>query len=92
MEAAYKKYYKQGLVIIGVNVSEDEEPVRAFVERYTLTFPVGLDTSEKVSSLYVVQATPTIIFIDKAGNIEEWHVGELSEAALRHRIDDLLKT
>mgnify|MGYP001160587845 CR=1 FL=1 len=91
MEAVYEKYRKQGLVIIGVNVTQDQEPpARAFVERYKLTFPVGHDTSGKITSLYVVQAAPMICFIDKAGRLVECHVGELNEAAFRQRIDDLL--
>ena len=92
MEAVYKQYYKQGLAIIGVDVTQDQEPTaRAFVERDKLTFPVGHDTSGKIISLYAVQAVPTIILVDKAGKLVERHVGELTRSALRQRIDALLK-
>ncbi len=46
--------------------------------------------SLKFNKLYVVQAAPMICFIDKAGRLVECHVGELTEAAFRQRIDDLL--
>ena len=92
MEAAYKQYYKQGLSVIGVDVTQDQEPTaRAFVERDKLTFPVGHDTSGKIISLYAVQAVPTIILVDKAGKLVERHVGELTKSELRQRIDALLK-
>jgi peroxiredoxin len=92
LEAVYKQYRKQGLAIIGVNVTLDQEPnARAFVERYKLTFPVGHDTSAKITSLYSVHAVPTISFVDKAGKLVEQHVGELTKSELRQRIDALLK-
>ena len=92
MEAAYKQYYKQGLSVIGVDVTQDQEPTaRAFVERDKLTFPVGHDTLGKIISLYAVQAVPTIILVDKAGKLVERHVGELTRSVLRQRIDALLK-
>ena len=92
MEAVYKQYYKQGLAIVGVNVTQDQEPTaRTSVERDELTFPVGHDGSGEIISLYAVQAVPTIILVDKAGKLVERHVGELTKSELRQRIDALLK-
>ena len=92
MEAVYKQYYKQGLVVVGVDVTQDQEPTaRAFVEKDKLTFPVGHDTLGNIISLYAVQAVPTIIFVDKAGKLVERHVGEFTKSELRQRIDALLK-
>jgi glutathione peroxidase-family protein len=92
LEAVYKQYYKQGLAIVGVDVTQDQEPTaRAFVEKDKLTFPVGHDTLGKIISLYAVQAVPTIIFVDKAGKLVERHAGELTKSELRQRIDTLLK-
>ena len=92
MEAVYKQYHKQGLAIVGVNVTPDQEPTaRAFVEKDMLTFPIGHDTSGEIISLYAVQAVPTIILVDKAGKLVERHVGELTKSELRQRIDALLK-
>jgi peroxiredoxin len=92
LEALYEEYQKRGLVIIGVDVAQDQEPAaRDFVERYKLTFPVGHDTSGEIASRYAVQNAPTISFVDKTGKLAAWHVGELSEGEFRQRIDDLLQ-
>jgi peroxiredoxin len=92
LEAVYKQYYKQGLAIVGVNVIQDQEPTaRAFVKKYKLTFSVGHDASGEIISLYVVQAVPTIILVDRAGKLVERRVGELTKSELRQRIDALLK-
>jgi thioredoxin-related protein len=91
LEAVYKRYYKQGLAIVGVNVTQDQESTaRAFVEKEKVTFPAGHDTGE-IISLYAVHAVPTIILVDKAGKLVERHVGELTKSELRKRIDALLK-
>ena len=94
LEAAYEKYRKRDLVIIGVNISQDEEQAaRDFVEKYKLTFPVGHDTGD-ISRRYAVKAVPimsTMIFIDRAGNLVERYVGELTEEEFLQRIEDLLK-
>ncbi len=91
LEAAYEKYRKRDLVIIGVNISEDEEqPARDFVERYKLTFPVGHDNGE-IGQLYAAKAMTIMIFIDKAGNLVERYLGELTEQEFLQRIEDLVK-
>ena len=92
MEALYQKYKGKGLVVLGVNVQWDKEQLaRTFVEVYKITYPVGRDTSGSVGALYEVDATPTSLFIDRAGRLVEQHVGELDETEFVKRIDTLLK-
>ncbi len=91
MAAAYEKYRRRGLVIIGVNIGEDDEQsARGFVERYNLPFPAGHDTGE-IGRLYAAKTMPTMIFIDRAGNLAERYLGELTKEELLQRIEDLLK-
>ena len=87
-----EKYKTRGLVVLGVNVQWDKEQLaKTFVEVYKLTFPVGRDASGEIGKLYQVEATPTSLFIDKAGRLVEQHKGELDEADFVKRIDGLLK-
>ena len=88
----YQKYKTRGLVVLGVNVQWDKEQLaRTFVEVYKITYPVGRDASGSIGALYAVDATPTSLFIDKAGRLVEQNVGELDEAEFVKRIDALLK-
>lgn len=92
MAALYKAYHGRGLEILGVNIfSDQEEAARDFVKRYELTFTIGRDVSGAIGRLYSVTATPTFIFVDKAGLLVERLVGGMSEADYRKRIEDLLK-
>jgi len=88
----YERYKGKGLVVLGINAQWDKEQlVRAFMEVYKVTYPVGRDATGTIGKLYDVDGTPTSLFIDKAGRLVEQHVGGLSEAEFQQRIDDLLK-
>jgi hypothetical protein len=80
------------LIVLGINVPWDKEQlVRVFMDVYKVTYPVGRDASGLISKLYDIEATPTSLFIDKAGRLAEQHVGALDEADFQRRIDALLK-
>jgi len=73
-------------------VSWDKDQLaRTFMDVYKVTYPVGRDASGMIGKLYGVEATPTSVFIDKAGRLVERHEGGLDEADFRQRIDVLLK-
>ncbi len=88
----YQKYKTRGLVVLGVDVQWDKEQLaRTFLEVYKITYPVGRDSSGSIGALYEVDATPTSLFIDRAGRLVEENVGELDESEFVKRIDALLK-
>jgi hypothetical protein len=58
---------------------------------YKVTYLVGRDASGEVSKLYDIEATPTSLFIDKAGRLVEQHVGALAEAEFQRRVEAMLK-
>jgi cytochrome c biogenesis protein CcmG, thiol:disulfide interchange protein DsbE len=91
LETAYETYRKRGLVIIGLNISQNDETLaRDFVKKYKLKFPVGHDTGE-IGLLYGFKALPLMIFVDRAGNLVERNTRELTREELRQRIENLLK-
>jgi hypothetical protein len=87
-----EQYKSRGLVILGVNVVWDKEPLaHTFVEVYKPPYRVGRDASGELGKLFEVEATPTSVFIGKAGQFAELHVGGLEAAEFGKRIDALLK-
>lgn len=79
-------------MVLGVNVQWDQEGLaRAFVETYKVGYPVGRDASGAIGKRYGVQATPTTIFIDRAGRIAETKQGELDEDGLTKRLEALVR-
>lgn len=78
--------------MLSINVSWDKEQLaRMFMDVYKVTYPVGRDVGGTIGKLYGIEATPTSVFIDKAGRLVERHEGGLEEAEFRRRIDALLR-
>ncbi len=88
IEKYYKDYYPN-LVVLGVNVGEKPEIVRAFVDELGLTFPILMDQGNKISSLYKVLGFPTTIFIDEDGVLMYQYTGLLTEDQLRNYMEQL---
>lgn len=73
LQTAHDDLKAQGLVIIGVNLANQEqngvEDVRAFAERYGVSYPIALDTDGAVSRAFRLYPLPTSYFIDAEGKI-----------------------
>lgn len=67
------------LPMIAINVGEDEEKVRKFVERYDLAFPVALDHDLLIKKKYHASGLPLTVLIDSKGTLIHRHVGELTD-------------
>ncbi|MGO1819198.1 MAG: TlpA family protein disulfide reductase [Senegalia sp. (in: firmicutes)] len=61
---------KDDLVVLAVDVGEEEEKVRDYIEKGGYTFPVLLDKNSSIAQKnYYVSAYPTSYFIDEDGNL-----------------------
>ena len=67
LESTYKRYQKDGLVILGINYNEDRERVLKFTQEMGVTFPIILDKELKLTRKYGVLSLPATFFIDKKG-------------------------
>jgi thiol-disulfide isomerase/thioredoxin len=85
----YYNHYSEDFTILAVNYGETETVVRDFVEEYRLTFPVLLDPSDKVNSLYRINGYPTTYFVDAGGKVTNVHVGLLSNGNLKKYMQNL---
>jgi peroxiredoxin len=68
-------WQERGLVILAINISEQGEHVRGFMEENGLTFTALLDTQEDVTRQYAVGPIPTTFIINKDGIIKNVRVG-----------------
>lgn len=96
LQAANERYGDKGLVIIGVNLTDDEQrqgksedDVRAFISQFNLTYPIGLDRDGSVTDAFRVFPLPTSFFIDAQGRIRYVHVGELTLDDVTARFTEL---
>jgi cytochrome c biogenesis protein CcmG/thiol:disulfide interchange protein DsbE len=94
IERVYQEYRSQGLVVLGVNSTIQDEPpqIVPFINQYKITFPILLDVNGEVSNLYELRALPTSFFIGRDGVIKEVVVGgPMSEALIRTDVEEIIK-
>jgi len=75
LNALHKKYQSLGFTVLGVNVEEQTDKARGFLNDFPVDFPVLLDNKNQVSQLYNVVAMPTTVVVDRDGNMRFLHKG-----------------
>jgi cytochrome c biogenesis protein CcmG, thiol:disulfide interchange protein DsbE len=91
LEAIWRQYKEQGLMVVGVDIQDKEANAREFMRRFSFTFPNAPDPGSKVSIDYGVYGVPETFFIDRQGRIAYKHVGALPPALLEAQVQTLLK-
>ena len=95
LEKSYEQYKDSGMVILGVDLTNQDalSDVKAFVQEFSLTYPILLDRDGTVSNtLYQIRGLPTTFFINREGIIRTVVVGgPMSETFIRSKIEALLQ-
>jgi cytochrome c biogenesis protein CcmG/thiol:disulfide interchange protein DsbE len=90
LERAWKTYKDRGLMVVGVNFQDKDEPAKRFLTQFGHTFPNAPDPSGRVSVDYGVYGVPETYFIDKKGRVRFKQVGPVSDETLKSQIERLL--
>jgi len=77
METLYRRFNNQGLEILAVDIGENANTVRTFIQNNKYTFPVLLDRNSRVSGAYGIAAIPTSYILDREGKIIAKVVGSI---------------
>jgi cytochrome c biogenesis protein CcmG, thiol:disulfide interchange protein DsbE len=75
IQAAYKKFEPEGVVVLSIWIREDSATVKDFADRTGLTFPKIADPDTRIASAYRVYGIPAHFFIDKTGVLREIKTG-----------------
>jgi len=85
LQAIHQRLGDQGLVIIGVDLRNQERSgpdgvadVRAFTERYGVTYPIALDVAGEMARAFQIYPIPTSFFIDPSGKIRYVRAGPIA--------------
>jgi len=81
-----RRYEKKGLVVLGVNSSDPPEVIKSYTARKGLSYPMVLDEGNEVAERYGVEKLPSLVVIDKEGNVLAYLVGIVDEASLNEII------
>lgn len=68
------------VLVVGIDAEERAEQVDAFLQRYGVNFPAGIDQVGSIAAAYGVDAFPTTVVIGADGRIKLYQAGAISNA------------
>lgn len=97
----HELFAAQGVVVIGLHTVFEHHAVMnadalaAFIHEYRLTFPIGIDQAGPhavplTMQAYGLRGTPSVLLIDKAGELRLNHFGSIDDMALGGLIGQLV--
>lgn len=97
-EQMYREYAGRGIQIAGVHSAFEggaAEGLDEFIQTGGYTLPVGVDAAgeswkPRTMEAWDVEGTPTIVLVDKRGQLRLKKLGHLDDARLRAALDGLL--
>ena len=90
LERMWQTYAERGVVVVGVDMQDTAEAAQAFIRRFGLTFANAPDPQGKVAVEYGVYGVPETFFVARDGTIRGKHVGALTDAVIRAKLEPLL--
>lgn len=91
LQQVWEQYQEQDVVFLGVTFRDARGASEAFVERFGITYPNGIDERGRISQAYGVVAVPETFIIDREAKIAVVHVGEVQAETIAQDLD-LLST
>lgn len=82
-----QRYKDRGLVVVGVNTSDEDGLAERFVRKKGLGFPIVYDEGNDIAKRYHVSNLPTLVVLSKEGKIVAVRHGVTSDSAL----DDIVR-
>jgi len=90
LEPIYRKYRESGLRILAVNVRQDPDTARRFVERLGVSYETLLDRDGRVARAYGVLGLPTTFFVDRDGRLRTKVIGESTPEVFERIVREML--
>ncbi len=90
LEDAYNDYKDRGFTILGVNWLDTPTGAAEFIERYSVTYPNGEDTRERIAKAYHIQGAPENFLIGRDGNVIMAWLSPVTYPMLADELDTIL--
>ena len=69
MEKLHREFRNKDFTMLAINLREDGRKVKAFKEKFGLSFPIPLDSNGAVGSDYGIASIPTTYLVDREGYV-----------------------
>lgn len=92
---AYQQYRDRGLVVLGVDLQENDDQVRAFAKEFGIDYPIVIDRTGEVANVWRIGGQfggiPSTYFIDRTGVVRDIYNGTLTDELIEERIGMILE-
>jgi peroxiredoxin len=78
IEKIYQETKNSNLVILAVNLGEDKQTVKSFMDKNKYNFNILLDSEQAAAIKYNIVSIPTSFFIDENGTIISKKIGPMN--------------
>lgn len=89
MQQAAQTFAGDGLVILAINRQETSDVIRPFIEKYGVTFPVVVNTSNDIGEAYGIRGLPTSYFVNTDGTISFRQIGVVNGDFIKLRLGEM---
>jgi cytochrome c biogenesis protein CcmG/thiol:disulfide interchange protein DsbE len=91
LASLHRRYGPRGLRVVGVNVDEGGPSlVPQFRQRFGLDYVMVYDVEGRGSRAFNVQGLPTLVLVDKSGQVRLRHAGTATEEELARAVESAL--
>jgi thiol-disulfide isomerase/thioredoxin len=77
------------VIVLGINVDDSAAVAKKYAQKKGLSYPILLDDQGDAQRKYGATKLPTVVLIDKKGNIAEFVPGVIREAQIERVLRDL---
>jgi thiol-disulfide isomerase/thioredoxin len=82
LDALARRMAKDGVIVVGVLVDPDHDGAIAVLRQLGIGYPQLEDTEGKAQHAFDVQQLPSLVVLDKQGNVVSFHTGFTTEEDL----------
>jgi peroxiredoxin len=79
-ERVYHTERAQGVVVIGLNITDDSATIADFTHTLGIDYPILRDSAQRAVLSYAITATPTTFVIDRQGVIRARFAGAITDS------------
>jgi cytochrome c biogenesis protein CcmG/thiol:disulfide interchange protein DsbE len=90
LQMVWEKYQEQEVVLVGLAFQEEEAEVRQMASRFGLTYPLGMDMGDRISTAYFITGVPETFVVGPDGRVAYVHIGPVRAEQLMGELDNLL--
>ncbi len=90
VNAIAERFKDRGLVVVGVNTSDEPGLAEVYARKKRLGFPIVFDDANAVARKYHVESLPTLVLVSKEGKVVAVRRGITSDADLDRLVRSVL--